>query len=446
MSRFGARPDFLTQQPTWAVDFAPGGRLLRIGERITRRRLADTLSTIAHEGPDVFYTGPMAKAMIAALQADGGIMTMEDLASYSIEVRPAIHMQYRDRHHIYSCGAPCSGSVVLNALKTLEGYEDLFRSRGENLIIDRDYHRLAEALKFAYGRRTKLADPAFVGNVTAFVDRFMLSPEVAHETRQRISDSHTLSAEEYYNPDRLEVHSDRGTSHMAAADSSGLAISTTTSINLPYGSHLMVPETGVIMNDNMDGFSIPGISNSFGVAPFAGNYPAPGKRPLSSMSPTIVETQEDVQGTGSSLYLIGAAGGPRIISATVQNIINVLDRGMSVVEALSQPRMHHQLSPNRLECEWALDNRTVDEAFKARGHDVSWIPFLSYAQAIQRLPSVTNGSSMFEVASEPRQSNSMGIVVVSGNGQRGRFTKVVDWMLSHVQQSKFWSGGDGSEL
>lgn len=425
---FAETPNFLSEVPTWAVDFAPNGTLLGVGERITRRRLADTLNTIAREGPDAFYTGPLAKAMIAALQADNGIMNMDDLANYSVVIQPPISITYRN-YTIYSCSAPCSGPVVLSILKTLEGYDNLF---AEDPIAGLSYQRIVEAVKFAYGRRTRLADPAFVSGVSDFV-KSMLSPKVALETRQKISDSKT-NKPSYYNPEHLAIHSDHGTSHMVAADKSGLAISATTTINLAFGSHLMIPETGVIMNNNMDGFSIPGVRNAFGYVSSSDNYPGPGKRPLSSMSPAIAETQN-----GSSYFVIGAAGGSRIITANVQNLINIIDRDMTGPQALANPRLHHQLDPNYIEFEWPFDNQTVDH-LRSLDHDLIWTePGWTTAQAVRRL-----SDGRFEAASEPRQSSSKGVVALERKDSgSGWFT---NWTRSICKQELFGTASFNSEL
>jgi gamma-glutamyltranspeptidase/glutathione hydrolase len=196
-----------------------------------------------------------------------------------------------------------------------------------------------------------------------------------------------------------------------------MAVSLTTTINLLFGSTVIVPETGVIMNNEMDGMSVPlipplvltvdadfsisGSNNSFGYRPSPANFIRPGKRPLSSITPTIV-TRPD----GSVHLVVGAAGGSRIITATIQDIINVIDEGMSAAEALAQPRLHDQLIPDEVTFEYAYDNTTV--AFMDKlGHNVTWVaPGDSAAQAVRVL---RDGS--FEAVGEPRQANSGGVVV-----------------------------------
>jgi len=387
-------PNFLVNDPTWAIDFAPHGTLVGLGDTITRKRYADTLESIANDGPDVFYTGPIAEATIKTVQAANGTMTLEDLKNYQVAIRPPANITYRG-FRLHSGSAPSSGEVTLSVLKTVEGYPDFFAEGNVNLST----HRLDEAIRFGYGARTDLGDPSFVGNMSRYQDE-MLSERAAADIRSKISDHHTLNVSAY-DPDGLESLETPGTSHMVAADASGMAISLTTTINLFFGASLMVPETGVILNNEMNDFSIPGSSNAFGYLPSPSNYIRPGKRPLSSTSPTIVEFAN-----GTLYYVIGAAGGSRIITATVQNLIHVLDQNMTVPEALAQPRLHDQLIPNQVLFEYTYDNGTV--AFmKSRGHDVTWIgPGASTAQGLRRLP---NGT--FEAAGEPRQLNSGGFAI-----------------------------------
>ncbi|KAJ9640240.1 hypothetical protein H2204_003465 [Knufia peltigerae] len=387
-------PNFLVDDPNWAIDFAPNGTLVGLGDTITRKRYADTLETIANKGPDAFYNGPIAEATIAALQAQNGTMTVEDLQNYTAAIRPPANITYRG-YRMFSCSAPSSGEVALSVMKTLEGYTDFYA----NGMVNLSTHRMDEAIRFGYGERTNLGDPSFVKNISAYQSE-MLNARTAAEIRSKISDSHTLNISAY-DPSGIESLETPGTSHVVTADASGLAISLTTTVNLLFGSNLMVPETGVIMNNEMNDFSIPGSSNAFGYIPSPSNYIRPGKRPLSSISPAIVEFPN-----GTLYYVTGAAGGSRIITATIQNLIHVLDQNMTVPEALAQPRLHDQLIPNQVMFEYAYNNETVD-FMKARGHNCTWVaPGLSTAQGLRRL-----GNGTFEAAGEPRQINSGGYAI-----------------------------------
>ncbi|RYO86029.1 hypothetical protein DL766_009984 [Monosporascus sp. MC13-8B] len=386
--------DFLTDDPTWAVDFAPTGSRVQLGETITRKRYANTLQVIANEGVDAFYTGSIAEATIAELTKQNGTMTLDDLKNYTVAIRKPAEITYRG-YKATSCLAPASGAVALSVLKILDGYDGFDDPAAVNLST----HRLDEAMRFAYAQRTRLGDPSFVDGLAEY-QTAMLSDKVAAEVRSKISDYRTQNVS-YYNPDGIESLDTPGTSHIVAADRSGMAVTLTTTINLLFGSKVMIPETGVIMNNEMNDFSIPGSSNAFGYIPSPANFVRPGKRPLSSMSPTIVETPD-----GKLYYVIGSAGGSRIITATLQNIHYVIDRGMTAAEALAEPRLHDQLSPNQVTLEWAYDNGTA-AYLSSLGHNVTWTkPGSSTAQGLRLLP---NGT--FEAAGEPRQKNSGGFAV-----------------------------------
>ena len=386
--------DFLSLNPTWALDFAPNGTRLGLGDTITRKRYADTLETISQKGPDAFYTGSIANNTIQALQAANGTMTLADLQNYSVAIRKPAAIEYRG-YKVTSCSAPSSGEVAMAVLKTVEGYTDFFHPDTTNTST----HRLDEAIRFGYAERADLGDPLFVPGLDKYQTE-MLAANTSAEIRSKISDLHTLNVSDY-DPLGLQSLETPGTSHVVTADYSGMAISLTTTVNLLFGSQLMVPETGVIMNNEMNDFSIPGVSNAFGYRPSPQNFVRPGKRPLSSISPTIAEYPN-----GTLYFIIGAAGGSRILTATIQNLVHVLDHNMTAPQALAQPRLHDQLIPNQVSFEYAYDNGTV--AFmKSLGHNVTWVaPGLSTAQGIRRLP---NGT--FEAAGEPRQKNSGGFAI-----------------------------------
>jgi gamma-glutamyltranspeptidase/glutathione hydrolase len=332
--------------------------------------------------------------MINALQAANGTMTMEDLRNYTVAIRNVSQIDYRG-YQITSTSAPSSGTVAMSILKILSTYDDFFAPGNVNLST----HRLDEAMRFGYGERTNLGDPLFVAGLDEYEEN-MLKQSTIDEIRRKISDYRTQNVSAY-DPEGIESLNDSGTSHVVVADHTGLAISLVTTINTLFGSQVMVPETGIIMNNEMDDFSVPGKSNSFGYAPSKANYIRPGKRPLSSITPAIV-TRPD----GKLFFLAGSAGGSRIITATVQNIIHVIDQGLSAAQALAQPRLHDQLIPNQVSFEYTYDNSTVD-FMKSRGHNVTWVaPGQSTAQAIRVLP---NGT--FDAAGEPRQLDSGGFSI-----------------------------------
>jgi gamma-glutamyltranspeptidase/glutathione hydrolase len=321
-------------------------------------------------------------------------MTLEDLANYTVAIRDPASITYRD-YKIRSCSAPSSGIVAMSAMKIIEGYSDI----GEAATLNLSTHRFDEALRFAYGQRTELGDPSFVEGMTEYQVQ-MLSNATTNAVRAKLNDYHTQNVSAY-DPSGFESLETPGTSAVVTSDASGMAVSLTTTINLLFGSRIMIPETGVIMNNEMNDFSIPGSSNAFGFIPSPANYIRPGKRPLSSISPSIVEHAD-----GSLYFVVASAGGSRIITAVLQNLWHVLDQNATAAEALAAPRLHDQLVPNQVSFEYSYDNATV--AFmKERGHNVTWTaPGGSTAQSLRRLE---NGT--FEAAGEPRQANSGGFAV-----------------------------------
>ncbi|KIL93080.1 gamma-glutamyltransferase [Fusarium avenaceum] len=381
---------FLLNDPAWAIDFAPSGRLVKFGEKLTRKRFADTLETIASEGPSAFYEGPIADATIRTLKQERGIMTSEDLKNYTVAIREPAQINYRGGK-ITSGSAPSSGAVALAALNILDGYDFL----GDPSRVNDTAYLTDEAFKFGYGMRSNLGDPSYVKNLDKYQVQ-MCSNKTAQEVRAKL-DGRALELSAY-DPKGLESLDTPGTSHIVTMDESGLAISLTTTINLNFGSQVIVPETGIIMNNEMNDFSIPGESNQFGFIPSEANFIRPGKRPLSSISTTIVEGPD-----GKVSLVTGSAGGSRIITATTQVILNALDKNMTVKEALAAPRLHDQLVPRQVTFEYTFDNSTV-AYLKEVGNNVTWVaPGQSTAQALRRL---TDGR--FEAAGEPRQANSGG--------------------------------------
>jgi len=391
--------NFLVNDREFALDFAPKGRLLKLNETITRKRYAETLETIAKEGPDAFYSGPIAETTINALRAKNGTMTLDDLTNYTVAIRQPSTINYRG-YKLTACSAPSGGGVALAVLKFMEGYTCVGSPSNINLTT----HRLDESMKFAYGMRANLGDPLFLNGIDTYQNA-MINDKTAAEVRSKIDDTRTFNTS-YYDPQGLESLETPGTSHVVTADADGMSITLTTTVNLLFGSKLVVPETGIIMNNEMNDFSIPGISNAFGFIPSPANFVRPGKRPLSSIAPVIVEHANSSSLVDALYVAVGAAGGSRIITATIQNLIHILDGNMTAPQALAQPRIHDQLVPAQVSFEYGFDNGTT--AFlKGLGANVTWVaPGQSTAQGLRRL---RNGT--FEAAGEPRQKNSGGFVL-----------------------------------
>jgi len=256
-------------------------------------------------------------------------------------------------------------------------------------------------VQFAYGERAEYGDPDYIKNVTRLEKQALSDDDIAKK-RGLITDNSTHTGE-YYDPQKYTVLTDSGTSQLAALDNEGLSITLTTTVNLFWGSQIMTSD-GIILNDELDDFSSPGLTNAFGYAPSSVNFIRPGKRPLSSISPVIIEDL----GTGKTTHAIGSAGGSRIVTANIINTFNAL-QGMDLQESLKMPRWHDQISPATTTFEWAAsypeipgwkgyDNSTV--AFLASlGHNVSWVaPGSSTAQGAYRTK-----QGLFKGASEIRQ-------------------------------------------
>ncbi|CAJ2512131.1 Uu.00g077560.m01.CDS01 [Anthostomella pinea] len=385
--------NFLVEDPSWALDFAPHGSLLTLGETMYRKRYAETLEKVAEHGADVFYTGAMADATIDYLQKYNGTMTLDDLSNYQAIIRQPVNITYHG-FNLYSSGAPSSGAVCLSTLKTMEGY-DASDTADVNLTL----HRFDEAMRFAYGAHQALGDPDFLSDVDK-LEYKMLDASEAASIRQRILDNSTQPVKNY-DPDEIYTSESHGTSHIVTADASGMAVSSTTTVNLLFGNLLMVPETGVILNNEMNDFSIPGVTNQFGYAPSEANFIRPNKRPLSSITPVIIE-----HSNGTLLATVGAAGGSRIISSTTQVTWHVLGRAMTMRDAIKEPRFHDQLMPNEVVFEYSFENSTV-ASMAEKGHNVTWVrEGISAVQGIKLA-----GDGIFESVGETRQKNSGGLSI-----------------------------------
>ncbi|KAF4125880.1 gamma-glutamyltranspeptidase / glutathione hydrolase [Geosmithia morbida] len=385
--------NFLVEDPVWAQDFAPNGTLLEVGDIMTRRRYADTLEKIAKYGSEAFYTGEIAESMIKTIQDANGTMTLDDLKSYKVISRPVANTSYRGVQ-LHGMTAPASGSVCFNILKIMEQFP-LEDRKDVNLTM----HRYDEAMRFAYAARLEIGDPDFVPHM-ADLEADMLSEVNAKKIRDRIRDNQTLPVEEY-NPKKIFAPEGHGTSHISTADASGMATALTTTVNLLFGAQIMDPVSGIILNDEMNDFSIPGVRNGFGFAPSPANFIRPHKRPLSSITPVIAARPD-----GSLLATVGAAGGSRIISSTAQVLWHTLEHNMSLADALRYPRLHDQLIPNLVLVENEMDRPIVD-ALEAKGHKIKWTaPIISAVQAVWRF-----ADGVFDAVGEPRQLNSAGLTL-----------------------------------
>jgi len=344
----------LARWPSSAAIFLNGDEVPREGDLLLQPDLADTLQAIADGGPRAFYQGPIAQEIAAAVRAAGGIMTVDDLANYRAVERPVVRGTYRG-YDIVSMPPPSSGGVALiEALNILEGYDLAKFGRGEKSL-----HLTIEALKRAYAdRAVYMGDP---DRVSVPVAR-LIAKKHAAELRAGITDKATPAAG--IHPGQPGQSEGRNTTHFSVIDRDGNAVSNTYTLNFSYGVGLVAEGTGVLLNNELDDFTAkPGAANAYGLVGFDNNLPAPGKRPLSSMTPTIVLKD------GKPLLVTGSPGGSRIISAVLQVIENVIDFHMDLAEAVAAPRLHHQWQPDEVLVEPGFAPPLL-EALKAAGHTI----------------------------------------------------------------------------
>ncbi|CAM3530871.1 gamma-glutamyltransferase [Rouxiella silvae] len=310
------------------------GTPLQPGDKLVQKDLANTLEAISKHGTDAFYKGKIPAAVEAASKKGGGIITAADFANYKVTETAPVTCSYRG-YKFVSAPPPSSGGVTMcETLNILEGYD--LKSMGFNSAAS--IHYLTEAMRHAYmDRNTFLGDPAFVNNPT---DR-LLSKSYAADIRKKIeADKATPSSQ--VQPG-MEPHEKPETTHYSIVDKDGNAVSTTYTINGLFGSIEIAPGTGFFLNDEMDDFtSKVGEKNMYGLVQGSRNAIAPGKRPLSSMSPSLITKD------GKTFMVLGSPGGSRIITITLETALNVIDFGMPPQEAVNAPRIHHQWLPDEV--------------------------------------------------------------------------------------------------
>ncbi len=351
--------------------FLPGGRPLRAGDTLRQEDLGRTLRVIAEQGVPGFYSGSIAEALAREVQMRGGILAAEDLRVYRAAERPVVRAPYRDVE-ILAMPPPSAGGVLL-----VEMLHMLAAASARVRVSDAAdrLHLLAEVMRRAYEDRARyLGDPDFVSMPL----RELLSPEYA---ARRIAD---------FDPDRAAVPGAEAprplrvpsTTHISALDAEGNAVAATETINAPFGSGIVASGTGVLLNNEMDDFATrPGESNLYGLPFSEANAIAPRKAPLSSMSPTVL-----LRG-GAAYLVVGTPGGSTIITAVLQAILNVVDRGLDLPAAVAAPRVHHQAHPDVLYCEPGAVPEGVAAELLRKGHRLQELRRVGDVQAVMRLSS-----------------------------------------------------------
>ena len=348
----------LVRHPSSAkIFFRPDGGVPKAGERLIQRDLAETLAAIVREGPAAFYEGPVADQIAAAVRSAGGHMTRQDLSSYQVREREPVRGTYRG-HEIISMPPPSSGGVhLVQMLNLLEGYD--LRALGQN--SPDTLHFLVEAMKLAYADRSEfLGDPDFVKVPV----KGITSKRYADALRKDIDRGRARSAAEI-KPGKAPAYESDFTTHYSVVDRDGNAVANTYTLNFFYGMGMVAEGTGVLLNNELDDFAAAAaVPNAYGLIGGDANAPGPRKRPLSSMTPTIVMKD------GTPFLLTGGAGGSRIITAVLQVVTNVIDFDMELGAAVAAPRVHHQWLPDELSAEPGIPVTALD-TLKERRHPVA---------------------------------------------------------------------------
>jgi len=330
---------------TVKIFFKKDGNPITTGDRLVQTDLADTLEAIGREGPSAFYEGAIADEIADAVQGAGGVMTADDLRDYSPTERPPVRGTYRG-YDVVAMAPPSSGGVgVIEMLNILEGYDLAHADKAALLYLE------VEAMKRAYADRTLfLGDPDKVQNP---VER-LTAKDYAAAWRATIDPAHATPASAIHAGGTVD-NEGRNTTHFSVIDRFGNAVSNTYTLNFSFGVGLVAEGTGVLLNNELDDFAAkPDSPNAYGLLGAQANEPGPGKRPLSSMTPTILLKD------GKPVLITGSPGGSRIITTVLQVIVNAIDRKMDIAAAVSEPRIHNQWMPDQVNVEPALAPELAD--------------------------------------------------------------------------------------
>jgi gamma-glutamyltranspeptidase/glutathione hydrolase len=365
-------------EPTKRV-FFKGDRPLQIGEPLVQADLAKSLKLIVAQGGKAFYDGPIGDAIVAEMKQHGGLITKDDLKHYKVVEREPVRGNYRG-YEIVSMPPPSSGGAhIVQILNMLEHYplKDYGADSAQTI------HVMAEAMKLAYADRSEyLGDPDFVKvPLKGLTSKAYTSELVKKIDPDKATPAATIK------PGKPQPYESDQTTHFSVADSQGNVVAVTYTLNLNFGSGLMAKGTGILLNNEMDDFAAkPGVPNAFGLIGGEANAVQAGKRPLSSMSPTIVLKD------GKPWAVTGSPGGARIITTTLETIVDLIDFGMNPAEAAATPRIHHQWLPDELRIERGLSPDTI-RLLQAQGYKVVEKPSMGRTQTIQITPAGFFGAS-----------------------------------------------------
>ncbi|WP_343583706.1 gamma-glutamyltransferase [Herbaspirillum sp.] len=367
-----AEREHLGQWESSKAIFFKDGRPLQAGEKLVQKDLAKSMRLIAKQGPSAFYEGDIAKKIVAEMDKHGGLISADDLKNYKVVERVPVTGNYRG-YQVMSMPPPSSGGVhIIQMMNILERYP--LKEYGADSA--QSIHLMAETMKLAYADRSEyLGDPDF----TKVPVKGLTSRAYADELAKKINPERATPSSEI-KPGKPQPYESDQTTHYSVADKDGNLVATTYTLNLNFGSGIVATGTGITLNNEMDDFSAkPGVPNAFGLVGGDANAVGPYKRPLSSMSPTFVLKD------GKPFLVTGSPGGSRIITTTLQTILNVIDYDMNVAEATITPRIHHQWAPDQLRVEKGLSADTV-KILQDKGQKVSVQPSMGRTQTIQIKP------------------------------------------------------------
>ena len=366
--------------------YKPDGSNYEVGELFKQPDLAWTLSEIAEHGVSAFYSGSVAKKIVADMEAHNGLITMEDLADYKVLEREPVRSTYRG-YTIEAMPAPSSGGThVIQMLNILENFPLAEMGPESSDAL----HVMAEAMKFSYADRSKyLGDPDFVEVPT----ETLISKAYAKDLAKRISMERALSSDQV-EPGNLAIYESDETTHYSVVDDEGNMVGNTYTLMFSFGSGVVIEGTGILMNNNMGNFTLRSdIPDAFGLMGSENNLISPNRRPVSSMSPVLVSRD------GAPLLMTGSPGGSKIISANMQMILNVVEFGMNIADAAVAPRIHHQWKPEVLEIESGISPDTVSRLID-KGHNIN---FSQRSAGMGSLQTVMWRDGLFYGYSDPRR-------------------------------------------
>ncbi|XP_067637308.1 scoloptoxin SSD14 [Eurosta solidaginis] len=333
--------------------------LYKEDEIMYRPKLGETLRIVAEEGPDAIYGGgSIGNKLVEDIQEMGGIITEADLKNYQVRWEDTVKVVFESGYTLHTTPLPTSGAVLAFILNVME---PMFTT-----IEPVFWHRLIETFKHGYGQRTSLGDIHYEPDV---IDTYnnLLSPDYADQVREQILDDRTFTDFHYYGAN-FTNEDDKGTANIAILAPNGDAIAVTSTVNSHLGAKVRSRQTGIILNDEMDDFSTPGVINTYGIPSSPSNYIKPGKRPMSSTCPSIILDQN-----GNVKLMIGGAGGSRITTSVAQTILRYFMLNNTLQESIDAGRLHHQLAPMRVDVEPEVEEHINDYLLKV-GHELNYLP------------------------------------------------------------------------